>query len=83
MIQMQKRYDEQELRLSYFPKDRIPFWSSQTSASEDVKVFKDYHDGKITLGVAKERIARNNYLYTITDEQFFGEYHNLGWDNFY
>ena len=81
----------QSKRLEYFPPDRIPFWSSETNAGVDIRLFKEYEEELSRPNLSKEdrerivdklrhKMEKNNYLPIITREQFIAEAHFLGYD---
>lgn len=75
---------EQEARAIVFPDDRIAFMRlSWEAARQDVITFSDYANGNITIEKAMERIRLNNYLPSITKEQFLNEYRICGFDAVY
>ena len=56
-------YNIQEYRLSYYPKDRIPFLpGSVAAASADQMAIKIFAEGKIGFDTLKMYFERNNYL---------------------
>lgn len=75
----ERRYQEQQSRTTIFPKNRIPFYSSKTSAYLDKKTFESYLAKEISKTTAMARIARNNFLYFISEEQFDTEFKLLGY----
>ena len=78
----QKRFEDQQKRMESFPRNRIPFYQSRTSASKDQMTFMAYRNHEISKASAMRQIADNNFLYEITEEQFDTEYKLLGYDYF-
>ena len=74
--------DEQKIRATLFPRDRIAFVKGNFhKASEDAMTFWQYKIGKIPLIIARIRIADNNYLPEVTEEQFMNEYRLCGYEH--
>ena len=72
----------QKNRLYKYPIDRIPFLGNDTAADSDKATFKAYHEGVISLKSACERIAKANYLESVTETQFLNEYHICGYGRY-
>lgn len=68
---------EQEARQKKYPKDRIAF--IHAAASNDAAVFQRFKDHRMTLLQAMDQIAKNNFLKSITEEQFMTEYRICGY----
>lgn len=83
MISIKKIVEKQKERAARFPKDRIPFYSSSSSAVMDQRIFTAYANGELTKRQAMERMAKNNFLDEITELQFMTEYRALGYDRAY
>ena len=66
-------------RQNYFPKDRIAFYNTETSAYKDRVIFAKYAQGQITLESACKAIASNNHLESVTESQFLNEINMLGY----
>lgn len=78
--------EEQNLRQSYFPKDRIAFYQSEGVVGSDNKAFKQYFHGDISFDQLRRIIAKNNYLETcwedgmIPEDMMRNELRLLGWE---
>ena len=72
---------EQAARQEKFPKNRIAFYPSENVASLDASIFQRYKEKRITLTVARNCIASNNFLEEVTEEQFMNEYRICGYAN--
>ena len=72
-------YEQQAERQKKFPKNRICFYSSDTSAQRYQSDMADYKRGYITLKMLCVRLAKNNYLEEVTEEQALNELRGLGW----
>lgn len=68
---------EQAERQKRYPKDRIAFIHS--AAQDDAYTFQRYKEKRITLDIARAEIARNNYLESVTEEQFLNEFKLCGY----
>lgn len=66
-------------RQKKFPKDRICFRHGEEVANFDKSIFREYMEGRISVEHACEQIAENNYLFEVTEEQFFNELLICGW----
>ncbi len=70
--------DDQRDRATKFPKDRIPFYQSESSALKDVNTFNRYAAREITLKQAISEIEEHNYI-EITERQFIKTFESLGY----
>lgn len=72
----------QEVRQSYFPPDRIPFYNSKNAVTGDIEVFYFYEKhGDSVAGWCSNQIAENNYLEkgSVTREVFINTAKSLGY----
>lgn len=75
-------WSAQKLRAAKFPKDRIAFVRGvEGIAYKDAAVFQRYKSGVTPLIIARLEIAKNNYLWDVTEEQFLNEYRICGYAN--
>lgn len=80
MRQTDEIWDSQKLRAAKFPKDRIAFMRGVESiATKDAAVFQRYKSGVTPLFLARLEIAKNNYLWDVTEEQFLNEFKLCGY----
>lgn len=79
-MQKTETIEMQKLRLQKYSKDRIPFMNTEYTASEDKTVFEQYRNKQISKESAMRRIARNNFLPYVTEEQFDNEFKFLGYE---
>lgn len=74
-----KIWEKQAERQKNYPADRIAFTPS--AASFDCITFQKYKENRITLSQACKEIAANNFLESVTVEQFLNEYRICGYAN--
>ena len=75
----QKLYEEQAFRQRKFPSDRICFYTSANSAQKDQSDMADWKNGYITLQMLCVRLAKNNFLEEVTEQQALKALKDLGW----
>lgn len=61
------------------PRNRIKLVHSQTIASDDCKVLKEWADGTISDGVARAKIAKANHIDILSHDDFVENAHWLGY----
>ena len=71
--------EEQAKRKLHYPIDRICFYSSQSTATEDQKNMRAYVNGEISLRMLCMRLAYHNYLDHVTELQAINELRITGW----
>lgn len=67
-------------RMERCPKDRIAFLRTTYAADLDKKAFCDYLHGSISLKTMCERLASNNNLPYVTEEQALNELRICGYE---
>lgn len=72
--------EEQKARSRRFPPDRIPFLHNREVARIDAGILTDFRNGLIGIESACRRMAKNNLLDEVTQEQFLKLYRSLGYD---
>ena len=71
--------ENQMFRQTFFPKDRIAFFNSIKAVNADMVAFGLYANGALTAKGLAMKLAKNNYLESVTEEQAVNEARMLGW----
>lgn len=70
-------WEVQRARTKRFPRDRIAFWKS--AAKEDMKNFRKWRRGSMSLDTLRKAVAEANFLSEVTEEQIITELKMTGW----